>query len=197
MERRFARLLAAAGVALLGAAPAALASTGVSVDVGRIAVEEDLAPGGEYRLPAFGVRNPGTESTSYRLVVSHESGQPTAIPAPEWFRFEPDALTLEPDASRPVVTHLAIPPDASAGDYAVLLGPEIVADGPGAQVGAGAAVRLTFTVGEAGGLGGWLRLLGRFLADNPWLPALVLLVAAYVTLRHVRRRFAFSVTRRA
>jgi hypothetical protein len=197
MERRVIRLIAAVGVALLGAAPAAMASTGVAVDVGRIAVEEHLAPGGEYRLPAFGVRNPGTEPATYRLVLSPEGGQTAASPSEAWFRFDPAELTLEPDASRAVHTRIVIPPDAEPGEYAVLIGPEIVAVRTGAQVGAAAAVRLTFTVGEAGGIDGWLRLLGRLLADNPWLPALAILVTIYVATRYLRRRFAISVTRRA
>jgi hypothetical protein len=189
--------LALAGVALLGAAPAVGASTGVSIDVGRIDVSQSLAPGGEYRLPTFGVRNPGTEATTYRLVVSYVDGQDAASPPEAWFAFDPGALTLGPDESRAVATSVVVPPDAAPGQYAALIGPQIVGAGAGgAQVGAAAAVRLTFTVGESSGLDGWLRMLGRFLADNPWLLALAGLLLLLVAVRIVRRHFTFEVGRR-
>jgi hypothetical protein len=187
----------ALGAALLGAAPAAVASTGVSIDVSRIAVEEDLAPGGEYRLPTFGVRNPGTESTTYRLAVSYLDGQAEAAPPESWFSFQPGDLTLGPEQSRPVVTTVTVPPDAAPGAYAALIGPQIVASGEGAQVGAAAAVRLTFTVTESDGFAAWLRMLGRFIAENPWVLALAGLLILLVVVRYLRRRFEFQVARKA
>jgi hypothetical protein len=190
-------VLAIAGVALLGAAPAVAASTGVSIDVGSIAVSEALAPGGEYRLPTFGVRNPGTEPTTYRLVVTHVDGQPAGAPPEGWFVFEPGELTLAPDESRAVATRVVVPPDAEPGEYAALIGPEISGTGTGAQVGAAAAVRLTFTVAESSGLDSWLRMLGRFLAENPWVLAVIGLVVLFVLIHYLRRRFSFQVARRA
>jgi hypothetical protein len=189
-------VLAVAGVALLGAAPAVAASTGVSIDVGSIAVSETLAPGGEYRIPAFGVRNPGTETTSYRLVVTYVDGQEAASPPEAWFSFDPGELSLAPDASRPVVTTVVVPPDAAPGRYEALIGPQIVSEGSGAQVGAAAAVKLSFTVGDSGGIDAWLRMLGRFLAENPWLLAIAGLVVLYLVMRYLRHRFTFRVARR-
>jgi len=187
----------ALGAALLGAAPAVVASTGVSIDVSRIDVGETLVPGGAYRLPTFGVRNPGTESTSYRLVVSYIDGQSDAAPPESWFAFEPGDLTLQPDQSRPVLTHVTVPPDATPGRYSALIGPQIVGSGEGAQVGAAAAVRLTFTVGESDGLDAWLRIIGRFLSENPWVLALGGLLVLLIAIRYLRRRFQFQVARRA
>ena len=189
--------LTIAGVALLGAAPAVAASTGVSIDVGSIAVSEELVPGGEYRLPTFGVRNPGTEPTTYRLVVTYVDGQLAAAPPEAWFAFEPGELTLGPEEARAVVSRVVVPPDAEPGEYAALIGPQIVQAGTGAQVGAAAAVRLTFTVGESSGIDAWLRMLGRFLAENPWPLALVGLAVLYLVSRYLRRRFTFRVARRA
>ena len=197
MKALLVRLFAAAGVALLGAAPAASATTGVSIDVGRIAVSESLAPGGEYLLPTFGVRNPGTEPTTYRLVVTYIDGQPAAPPPEGWFMFEPGELTLGPDESHVVVTRVAIPPDAEPGEYAALIGPQILGSGSGAQVGAAAAVRLTFIVGESSGPEAWLRMLGRILSENPWIIAVVGLLGLLFTSRYLRRRFTFRVARRA
>ena len=194
--RQVVRILATAGVALLGAAPAAGASTGVSVDVGSIEVNERLEPGGEYRLPTFGVRNPGTEPTTYRLVVSGVAGDGAAYAPASWFAFDPAELTLTPESSRAIATRLTVPVDAQAGDYAALIGPEIKSAGSGAQVGATAAVRVTFTVGETGGLDAWLRLLARTLSANPWLAAVAGLLAAYGLASYLRRRFSFQIARR-
>jgi hypothetical protein len=196
-RRRALPLLPAALVllALLAAGPAG-ASTGVSIDVGRIAVSEVLAPGGEYRLPAFGVRNPGTEATSYRITVSYLDGQEGTRPPAEWFTFTPAELTLEPGQSRPVQTRLVVPPDADEGPYAALIGPQIVTVGGGAQVGAAAAARLTFTVGPCEGLECWLRWFGRFLEENPWLLVLPAAGVAAGATWLFRQRFSISISRR-
>jgi hypothetical protein len=196
MRRRTASLLLVLGAALFMSAAPVDAGKAVSIDVGQIAVREQLVPGGEYRLPTFGVRNPGTESTSYAITVSYVDGQAALRPPAAWFSFEPATLTLAVGESRPVATSLEIPTDAEPGDYEALIGPQIVSDGAGAQVGAGAAARLTFTVQPSSALDAWLRWLFRFLAENPlvWIGALVVLALALVWF--LRRRFSFSVTRR-
>ena len=190
-------LIALAGAVLLSAAPAAAASTGVSIDVGSIAVSPVLVPGEEYTLPTFGVRNPGTEPTTYRVVVTTVDGQVGVAPAEAWFTFEPAELTIAPGESHPVRTRLVLPPDAEPGDYAALIGPQIVNVGGGAQVGAAAAAKLTFRVGESSELDAWLRAIGRFLAQNPWILALGGLLLLYAAVRFLRKRFTLSVARRA
>src|SRR6266487_2842829 len=55
--RRVAFAIVLAGVPLASGTPAR-ASTGVSIDVGKIAISQKLLPGGAYRLPVFGVHNP-------------------------------------------------------------------------------------------------------------------------------------------
>ena len=184
------------GAALLVSAAPVQAGKAVSIDVGTIAVREQLVPGGEYRLPTFGVRNPGTESTSYEISVSYVDGQQALRPPLAWFSFDPASLTLGVGESRPVSTRLVIPSDAEPGDYAALVGPQIVSEGNGAQVGAGAAARVTFTVQPSSALDAWLRQLFRFLSDNPWVWGVVLVLVAGVAVWFVRRRFSFSVSRR-
>ena len=107
--------LAVAGLAVAGSAQA---SSGVSIDVGSIAVRERLLAGGEYRLPTFGVRNPGTEPTTYRLTVTYVDGQQANQPPQSWFAFAPSELTLAPanlgrsrraSRSRPTPTSATIP----------------------------------------------------------------------------------------
>jgi hypothetical protein len=187
----------ALGVALLVGATPVAAGQAVSIDVGSIAVREQLVPGGEYRLPTFGVRNPGTEPTSYVLVVSYVDGQDAIRPPTEWLSFSPGTLTLNPGESKAIETTLTIPADAEPGEYAALIGPQIVAEGGGAQVGAGAAARLSFTVEPSSALDAFLRQLFRFLADNPWVWIVALALLAVLALWFVRRRFQFSVQRRS
>ncbi|HEX5590322.1 MAG TPA: hypothetical protein VFX65_08550 [Candidatus Limnocylindrales bacterium] len=183
-------------VALASAAPV-LGSMGVSIDVGRIDVSEDLAPGGEYRLPAFGVRNPGTEPTTYKLVVSYIDGQDAGRPAEAWFTFEPAELTLQPGESRPVQARLTLPVDSEPGTYAALIGPQIVSEGGGAQVGAAAAARLTFEVAPSSGWDAFLRWFSRLIAEQPALLVLPGATLLLLVLWVLRRRFSISIARRA
>jgi len=190
------QVFAFVGAALFGAAPA-LASRAVSIDVGRIDVSDALAPGGQYKLPAFGVRNPGTEATTYRISVSYVDGQDAAQPAQAWFSFSPGELTLAPGESKPVTASITLPTDAAPGKYEALLGPEIVSTGTGAQVGAGAAAHLTFKVAESSGFDAFMRWLGRTLQQNPWILIVVGLGLVALAAWFLRRRFNFSVSRRA
>ena len=189
-------VLVVIGAALLGA-PAAAASKGVSIDVGRIDVSQQLEPGGEYRLPTFGVRNPGTEATTYKLTISAIDGQDQLRPKDGWFTFEPAQLTLRPGESQAIQARITLPADAEPGAYAALIGPQISADGSGAQVGAAAAARLTFTIGESGFFEGLFREIGRLLAEQPWILVIPGLLVLLVLVRLLRRRFTFNVARRA
>ena len=203
MTRACAIPLALAGALLLGWAPVA-AATGVSIDVGSIAVSEALAPGGEYRLPSFGVRNPGTEPTTYTLGISparlddpEHPGDPGALAPPaEWFRFEPSSVTLEVGESASVGTTVVLPVDAEPGDYVVLIGARIAVDAGGAQVGGGAAARLTFSVEPASALDAWLRQAAHFLAANRWVMPVLLGGALMAGLVLIRRRFTITIARR-
>ena len=182
---------------LAGPAVPVGASTGVSIDVGAIAITEVLKSGEEYRLPTFGVRNPGTEPTSYSIVVTYMADQTAMRPPAEWFSFGPSSLTLGGGESKPVSARITVAPGAEPGEYLALIGPRIDGQGTGAQVGAGAAAKLTFTVEPGSWLEGALRQVWRFIVANPWAVALVLLLVALVVLRLVRRRFSFSVARKA
>ncbi len=192
--RTFALLLGL-GAALSSAAPS-LASHAVSIDVGAIDVSDALLPGGEYRLPQFGVRNPGTEPTTYRVVVSYIDGQDSQRPDEAWFTFSPAELTLEPGEAQAVNAHISLPADAEAGRYAALIGPQIVADGVGAQVGAAAAARLTFTIAPSSSLDAFLRWLSRILGEQPWLMAIPVVIVLIVGWWFLRRRISITVARR-
>jgi hypothetical protein len=187
--------LAVAG-ALLSGAPAA-ADRGVSIDVGRVAVTQKLLPGGGYRLPAFGVRNPGDEAASYRMVISGITGQAGKQPPAEWFRFTPATFSLAPGTTRAVTARIDLPAGADPGDYEALVGAQLVSERGGATVGAEAAARLSFTVEPSSLLAAyWLETKEFLSAHAPWswlVPLGLALVAAAAV---VRRRFSFSVARR-
>ena len=88
-----------------------------------------LTPGGGYRLPPVGVRNPGDEVTSYKLLVTSAQGQDgTPVPA-DWFAFEPREVTLRPGETKKVQARLSLPTSADPGDYEGLLAAQIVTEG--------------------------------------------------------------------
>ncbi len=179
---------------------AARPTRGVSVDLGRIAIRQHLLPGGSYRLPTLGVKNPGTVRTRYRAAVAAIEGQTRRMPPDGWFEFSPAAFTLEPNETRPVTIRLSIPAGADPGDYEALVGARIAADGRGAQVGAMAASHVTFTVEASSTLQAWLRSIETFLGDHaPWsylIPALLALSALFWWLRK-RFRLRVFVERRS
>lgn len=194
---RIGALVAAGGVSMLGVTGPASADRGVALDLGKLEIAQTLMPGGGYRLPPIGVRNPGDERTTYRMTVSSVQGQ-AGIPVPEeWLDFEPDELTLRPGQTQKVQARLSLPTGADPGDYEGLLAAQVVSEGKGAQVGAAAAAQLTFEVESATLLGAyWYRLSTWFEEHAPWTWIVPALVAALLLAWQVRRRFAFRLERR-
>jgi hypothetical protein len=194
---RFALILVVLGSMLVSPGIAA-ADRGVALDLGRLDVAQKLTPGGGYRLPPVGVRNPGNEVTSYRIVVSHVEGQ-EGKPVPEgWVRFEPTELTLKPGKTEKVQARLSLPTGADPGDYEGLLAAQIVTKGKGAQVGAAAAAKLTFSVESATLLGAWWYRAKTFLSGHePWTWLIPAILGTALLGRQLRRRFSFQIARRA
>lgn len=195
---RTLRLVIAALLLLGGAAATAHADQGVSVDLGRIAVDEELSKGGTYQLPIMGVTNPGDEPTRYRMGVSYFQGQTEEKPPEGWFTFSPAEFELEPGKTQPVSISLRIPTGARPADYLGLLQASIESSNEGVQAGAAAGARLTFTVKPSTLLEAWtLRARTEFDDLKPWsylVPAAVVVVAAATW---VRRKFSFNVSRRS
>jgi hypothetical protein len=184
--------------ALFACSGTASADRGVALDLGRIEIEQALTPGGGYRLPPVGVRNPGDEVTTYRMVVSSVQGQ-DGTPVPEdWVEFGPREITLKPGQTETVATRLSLPTGADAGEYEGLLAAQIVPEGGGAQVGAAAAAKVTFEVESATLLGAWWHKLSTRFSDNaPWSWLVPALLASLLVASQFRRRFAFRLERRA
>jgi hypothetical protein len=194
---RVAAILVAAG-SILVAAGGASADRGVALDLGRVDVAQTLTPGGGYRLPPLGVRNPGDEVTSYRIVVSHVQGQDGKPVPADWVRFEPTELTLKPGKTEKVQARLSLPTGADPGDYEGLLAAQIVTKGDGAQVGAAAAARLTFSVESTTLLGAWWYRAKTFLSGHePWTWLIPAILGTALLGRQLRRRFSFQIARRA
>lgn len=196
MRRVAAFVIAAASTLLVPGA--AQAARGVALDLGRLDIAQKLTPGGGYRLPPLGVRNPGDEVTSYRIVVSHVQGQDGKPIPQDWVRVEPAELTLKPGKTTKVVARLSLPTGADPGDYEGLLAAQIVTKGKGAQVGAAAAAKLTFSVEASTWLGAqWHRLRTFLSGHEPWTWLIPALLAAALLGMQLRRRFALQVVRRA
>jgi hypothetical protein len=195
--RRVTVLLIAFAVLLLSGGVAA-ADRGVALDLGRLDVAQELTPGGGYRLPPLGVRNPGDEVTSYRIVVSHVEGQEGKPIPVAWVHVKPAELTLKPGKTQKVQARLSLPTGADPGDYEGLLAAQIVTKGKGAQVGAAAAAKLTFSVESATLLGAWWYRIRTFLSGHqPWTWLIPALLATALLGNQLRRRFSIQVARRA
>lgn len=176
---------------------AATADKGVAVDLGIIYVQERLSRGGTYELPVIGVRNPGTETTTYEMGVSHVQGQ-DGRPVPEgWLDFEPDKLTLDPGQTAPVSVTLDIPSGARPDDYEALLTAQVAPEGEGTTIGAAAATRLQFEVKPSNLLQAWqLEAQTWFKDHQPWTTLAPLVAMLALVLWLFRRKFTVSLGRR-
>ena len=179
--------------------PVARADKGVALDVGTVKVEKKLSRGGSYTLPPIGVRNPGDETTTYKMGIDFIEDQDGRRPKASWFSFNPQEFTLEPGATTRVRIELDIPPGARPDDYEALVVATIVSesDGEGTALGGAAAARLNFTVKPSNFFEAWLLRIQNWFQDNaPWsyiVPAVFVLLVA---LWFARRRFAFRIERR-
>jgi hypothetical protein len=182
---------------LLLSADTAFADRGVALDLGKVEIEQALTPGGGYLLPPVGVRNPGNERTTYRMVVSSVAGQSRA-PVPEsWVHFSPGEVTLGPGQTRKVQPRLSVPTGADPGDYEGLLAAQIVTGVAGTQVGAAAAAKLTFEVESTTLLGAWWHKLSTASTElAPWTWLVPAVLASALVVSQLRRRFSFRVEKR-
>jgi hypothetical protein len=149
LRRRASVAAVAAFVMVQLSCVAALAAPqGVALDTGRITVETPLVGGKSYSLARLGVRNPGTQRMKYDLVVTPVRTDAQS-PQPAWFSFSPKQVTVQPGKQTSVTVSLRVPKGAAAGQYEVLVGARVAADG-GMAIAAAAAARLTFTVAPSG-----------------------------------------------
>ena len=200
MWRRLSRRLLAAGLLLLAISTSGegvLADQGVAVDLGRIAIDQELSKGGTYNLPVMGVTNPGDERTHYRMGVSYFTGQAEQMPGAGWFSFSPAEFDLDPGRTQPVSTTLRIPTGAKPADYLALVQSSIAPTTEGATLGAAAGARLTFTVKPSSSLEAWtLRIRERASGWSPWVYLVPAGLVVLGVLWFFGRRYSFRVARR-
>lgn len=191
------RILLLGLAVLVLSAGTASAERGVALDLGTVEIAQALTPGGSYHLPPVGVRNPGDDRTTYRMVVSSIAGQSRA-PVPEsWVHFSPGEVTLGPGQTRKVQPRLSLPTGADPGNYEGLLAAQIVTGGVGSQVGAAAAAKLTFEVESTTLLGAWWHKLSTASTEHaPWTWLVPAVLALALVASWLMRRFSFRVEKR-
>lgn len=166
----------------------ALAQTGVGVGLGKVEINEPLAPGGIYRLPDLPVINTGEVGGTYQVRATDVS-HPAGVETDGWLRFRPQTFPLEPEQSRLVKVTLTLPFDALEGDYLVYLEASPVQNPQkGVAIGPAAATKLYFSVKSGAVLGALRTRIITFILSRPeiylLLAALLLLEALFIIRRH-------------
>lgn len=197
-SHRLAPFAAVVVTCILTTAAIVHADRGVALDTGRVEISERLSRGGVYHLPDIGVRNPGSDESSYAMSGDVLPGRAGRKVPDDWLTFTPQQFTLSAGASQPVSVSLHIASDAHPGDYEGLLRAEIVAAGPGTGVGAAAAAHLTFTVKPSNILQEWQFRLGDFVsAHAPWTYIVPAIIVGLALLLLLRAKFSIRLERRA
>ena len=145
---------------------------GVGVNVGSIKVDENLSPGGSYKLPAVGVINTEHEVAEYSLRIIYRSEQEELKPPADWFDFNPDRFRLEPDESQNVVVSINPSVNARPGDYFAFIEAyplSTIQGQEGVALGIAAATKLSFTVKPSNVFSAsFLWFFHRFRDASPW-----------------------------
>lgn len=168
---------------------AALAKLGVGVGLGKINIDEQLTPGGIYKLPSLPVLNTGDEAADYEVEVTFLSEQEQRKPETSWFNFKPQSFRLEPGKSQTVEVAMTLPVGTRAGDYFAFLEAHPVKKGEGVTIGIAAATKLNFTVKPAGILGAIIERIRTFLENNSPISYYVLGATGVVILTLIIRRY--------
>ena len=166
-------LLMLVGMAFFLAPQGVQGQTGVGVNVGSIEVDENLSPGGTYKLPPIGVVNPGHVSTVYSLRIVSRAEQEELKPPEDWFSFNPSSFRLEEGESQNVVVSIKPSVTARPGDYFAFIEAFPMSSGEGGQggvaLGIAAATKLSFTVKPSNVFSAsFLWFFHRFRDASPW-----------------------------
>ena len=195
---RLSLILLVVGLALVPSA--AWAQAGVGVNVGSIQVDQDLAPGGIYNLPAVGVINTGDEASDYSMRITYLADRPEMRPPEDWFSFNPPVFRLEPGEDNTVGIRVHIPVAARSGEYFALLEAyPVPSEQTGAIISVAAATKLSFTVRPSNVFTGSLVWTYHRMNDtSPYsyilLGLLILVILGFLAKRFIR--FQINVTRR-
>src|SRR3989338_11273484 len=153
----------------------ALAKIGVGVGLGKVQIDEELSPGGIYKLPTLPVLNTGDEAGEYKVEVTYLSDQPELRPDASLFSFTPQSFPLDAGGSQLVDVSLSLPVDTRPGNYFAFLEAHPVAKAEGVTIGVAAATKLNFTVTPSGVLGAAIERIRSLLENNA--PASYIIIA--------------------
>lgn len=126
-----------------------LAKIGVGVGLGKVDIDEELSPGGIYKLPTLPVLNTGDEDGEYQVSVTFREDQEEFRPDTSWFTFSPQSFPLKAGESQQVEVSLTLPLSVRPGEYFAFLEASPKVSGEGVSVGVAAATKLKFTVKPA------------------------------------------------
>lgn len=149
-------------------ATSAFAKLGVGVGLGKVQIDDKLAPGGIYKLPSLPVINTGDEGADYEVEVTYLEGQTELRPDGTWFSFNPGRFTLEAGKSQLVEVTLTLPVNARPASYFAFLEAHPITKQEGVTIGIAAATKLNFTVRPSGVLGAAIeRVRSLFESNKP------------------------------
>jgi hypothetical protein len=189
-----------AGTLLASLCAPAFATLGVGTTTPRIVIDQDVRPGGVYRLPPIPAINTGTEREVIRLSADRASEQTELYADPRWIGISPGSVTLEPSGTALFDATLTLPLVVEPGTYQALIvaEPSVPGDAgsrPNIQVG----TKVVFRVVPSNWFMALLwRLYSLLLLWSPW-SFIVLAVGAgslIAWIVHSRYHFSFRVARR-
>jgi hypothetical protein len=176
------------------------AAIGVGTTTPEIVIDQDVQPGGIYRLPAIPVINTGTVRSDFKVFADRASQQSVHFADPKWITVAPKTISLEAGESGLVNATMKVPLRARPGEYQALLVAQPIALGAGAntpniQVG----TKVMFRIAESNLLIGlYWRIRSLLEIWAPWsyivLAAVTVLVLSFIIVR--RYRVSLVVTRR-
>ena len=177
------------------------ATVGVGTTTPRIVIDQDVHPGGVYRLPAIPVINTGTERAEFRVFVDRASEQSELVADSRWIALTPAAVSLDASRSALINAIITVPLLVRPGEYQALIVAQPVVPGaspgtPAVQVG----TKVVFRIVQSNPLVAlFWRIRSLFEMWAPWSYIGAGIVIAGLLIWFLRRRYAvsFSVVRRA
>ena len=184
-----------------------LAQLGAGVGLGKISVNEVLTPGGVYKLPDLPVINTGEIPAKYKLSVELPAEFLQKYPLVErkrqevllkkWVLFNPSQVSLQPKESKNIKVSLALPFDASQGEYFFYLesAAQVENSSSNVSLGPAAAAKLYFTVGQAPGVLGAFkqRVSTLWHFYQPWSTIIIVALDLLLVLILLRSLFSLKV----
>ena len=143
-----------------------LAKLGVGVGLGKVDIDEELSPGGIYKLPTLPVLNTGDEDGEYQVSVTFREDQEEFRPDEGWFTFSPQSFPLKAGESQQVEISVTLPLNIRPGDYFAFLEASPKVSGEGVSVGVAAATKLNFTVKPANILQAIIERIRKLFENN-------------------------------